>query len=450
MPEFKIETAGPVFYYNSDDSTLLDERRVPVDLSGLSHFKGKTGVPAGQVSLDTPGGKVGQLKSLKIQLGLSCNYECSYCSQRFVPHAEATNRGDVEGFMQQLEGWFDGGTDGQGAGVQVEFWGGEPFVYWKTLKPLAEAVRKRYPNVVFWMPSNGSLLDDEKIDWLDDMGFAISISHDGPGHHVRGPDPFTDSKAGEAIMKLYRRLAPKGRFSFNSVMHKGNMSRAAVVDFFKKLTGSDDVSLGEGAFIDPYDEGGLESSLTGDDHKTFRNLAIQELAAGLVTPANSRLLDAKITGFIRSLVNGRPIENVGQKCGMDRSDKIAVDLKGNVLTCQNVSAAATAPNGRPHKIGHVSDLAGVKLDTATSWHHRPGCRACPVLHLCGGSCMFLEGNLWDAGCDNSFSDNVVFFAWAIELITGWRPLRIIGGRKDREDIWNPTAAKRKVITIKAA
>ncbi|NDE55037.1 MAG: hypothetical protein EB069_10820, partial [Actinobacteria bacterium] len=42
------------------------------------------------VSANNPGRK-GLIKTLKISLGLSCNYACNYCSQRFVPHADSTN-----------------------------------------------------------------------------------------------------------------------------------------------------------------------------------------------------------------------------------------------------------------------------------------------------------------------------------------------------------------------
>jgi uncharacterized protein len=50
--------------------------------------------------------------------------------------------------------------------------------------------------------------------------------------------------------------------------------------------------------------------------------------------------------------------------------------------------------------------------------------------------MFLEGNLWDATCDNSFSDNIVFFAIAFEMMTGCIPMYIEGPqREDRKDIF---------------
>ena len=50
--------------------------------------------------------------------------------------------------------------------------------------------------------------------------------------------------------------------------------------------------------------------------------------------------------------------------------------------------------------------------------------------------MFLEGELWDAGCDAAFSDNIPFFAAAIEYLTGCVPVYINGGfRDDRKDIF---------------
>lgn len=451
MTRFAIETAeGPSLIYDSTNSLLLWGDGTPVDLpiAGASApARYRDSIP---VSKTSPGRKVRAVRSLKIQLGLLCNYECSYCSQRFVPRADSTNPHDVPNFMAQLEAWFDGGTDGQGEGVRVEFWGGEPLAYWKTLKPLAEAVRMRYPRAELWMATNGSLLDQDKNAWLDELGFGVSVSHDGPGQHVRGPDPLDNAEQRAAILDLYARLAPKRRMSFNAMLHRDNTSRAALVDFFVTLTGDPDVKLGEGALIDAYDEGGAASALSGDEHGKFRTQAFMELLEGRVGPKNSLILDGKVTSFVRSLITRRPMSALGQKCGMDKPDSLAIDLKGNALTCQNVSTVSTAPNGQPHHIGSVTDIEGVRLTTATSWHSRRDCPSCPVIHLCGGACMFLEGDLWRATCDNAFTDNVVFFAWAIKLITGLTTIKILGGRADREDIWNPPAQGKRIIPIKAA
>ena len=71
--------------------------------------------------------------------------------------------------------------------------------------------------------------------------------------------------------------------------------------------------------------------------------------------------------FYASIQRRRPIEALGQKCGMDSPDAIAVDLRGNVMTCQNTGAKGV------HKIGHVDDFSAIALDTATHFAFRPEC-----------------------------------------------------------------------------
>ena len=429
-------------HYDNQSSSLTWENGKPVVQAQLGAFRDVTAV-----SIDQPGRK-GSIRTLKVSLGLSCNYECSYCSQRFVPHAESSNPDDIEPFVAQLTDALIEPPEG------IEFWGGEPFVYWKTLKPLAERLRQFYPQASFNIITNGSLLDVEKNEWLDRMGFGVGLSHDGPGYHARGADPLDDPEKRAAIMDLYARLHPKGLISVNAMLHADNRSRAHIQAWLQERFGQD-VRIGEGSFIDPYDDGGLASTFqTPADHISFRAMAYKELRLGMA--ASFDIGQQKIMDFVQSIRTARPASALGQKCGMDKAENIAVDLHGNVLTCQNVSAAAIAPNGHPHGIGHLSNLQAVKMRTATHWSKRKDCPNCPVLQLCKGSCMFLEGKLWDAGCDAAYSDNIPFFAAAIEFLTGCIPFYIDGDfREDRKDIFGqlkPPSKKvvKRVIPIAPA
>lgn len=447
MAEFLITTkntrGGPdlrLRYNNSTSELINDETGRPIVSTLLA-------VPDGQaafaLSVDAPAAKTTP-KKLKISLGLSCNYECEYCSQRFVPRADETNPGEVESFVTGLDAWVKEEPE------QIEFWGGEPFVYIKTMRPLVERLRVKYPNAAFQVITNGSLLTPEINQWLDDMGFQVGLSHDGPGQWVRGPDPLEDAEKKAAILDLWARLGPKGRMSFNAMLNRNNPSRAEIQKFFVELTGDPFVPIGEGAFVDAYDEGGLANSLQPDEMAAFRNLSFHEIRTGQA--ANFSAVRDRVANFVNSIRVGRRSDILGQKCGMDRPDNIAVDLRGNVVTCQNVSAASVAPNGQSHKIGHVSDLANVKLNTATHWSKREECPNCPVLQICKGSCMFLEGDLWETSCDNAFSDALPVFAAGIEFLTGCVPIHIEGPqREDRKDIWNRAQpqGKRRVIPIAA-
>lgn len=445
MAEFLITTkntrGGPDLRlrYDTATSELINAETGKPVISTLLASPAYT--PAFAVSVDSPAPKVSP-RTLKISLGLSCNYECEYCSQRFVPRAVETNPGEVDSFVAGLDDWVKQEPE------RIEFWGGEPLVYIKTLRPLAEKLRQKYPNATLNIITNGSLLNPEINQWLDDMGFGVGVSHDGPGQLVRGPDPLEDPEKREAILDLWRRLGPKRRMSFNAMLNRNNPSRAAIQRFFAELTGDPLVPIGEGGFVDAYDEGGVANSLTPEEQAPFRNLAFHEMRTGQA--ANFTSVRERTMGFVNSIRVGRKSDAVGQKCGMDQPGSIAVDLRGNVLTCQNVSAASVAPNGQSHKIGHVSDMAGVKLNTATHWSKRDECPNCPVVHICKGSCMFLEGDLWETSCDNAFSDAIPVFAAGIEFLTGCVPVHIEGPqREDRKDIWNRVkpVGKRRVIPI---
>lgn len=452
MPKFDIHCATPdnrkvVFVYDSEVSTLTEKCGKPV-VKPSNPFTPRASFAW---SKESPALKINDVRRLKISLGLSCNYSCSYCSQRFVPGADESQRGKVDEFLQKISGWFKGGDDGLGAGVVIEFWGGEPLVYWKTLRPLVDGIRERYPNAKLVMITNGSLLDDEKIEWIDRSGIAIGLSHDGPGYHVRGSDPLDDPEKRAAIMRLYQRLKPQGRISINAMLNKSNQSRAAIQAHLVGAFG-EDVDIGEGSLIDAYDADAVALSPSSPaEHIDFRRQAFAEIRSG--SASKFKIVGDKILSFASSLESSMSKSAIAQKCGIDDPSTLIVDLSGNVITCQNVSAVATAPNGESHLCGHVDDISGVRIKTIKTWHNREGCQRCPVLHLCKGSCTFLEGELFEVSCDNAYSDGVAFLAAAIEYLTGCIPFYIEGDfREDRKDIFGhvhgvPDAPKTRVIPI---
>lgn len=433
MAKFVVTVVDPKtgnpskLFYDNVESTLSDETGLSV-VQVMSESIMAARSPVARTSKSTPVGKTSP-RVLKISLGLSCNYECEYCSQRFVPRSQETNPEDIQSFIDGLDSWIKEQPE------KVEFWGGEPLVYIKTLRPLAEAIRAKYPLTQFTMITNGSVLTPEINDWIEKMDFSIGLSHDGPGQAVRGPDPLADPDKKAAILDLYARLAPKGKMSFNTMMNRNNPSRAAVQQFFVALTGDRFVRIGEGGIVDAYDEGGVANSLQPDEFAAYRNLAFSEIRAG--SARNFGVLAEKIMSFVNSLRTRRPISSVGQRCNMDKPDILAVDLRGNVLTCQNVSAVGMAPNGESHLIGTVHDLDRVMLNTATHFAHRDECLSCPVVQICQGACMFLEGRLWDTTCNNAYSDAIPIFAAGIEFLTGLFPIHIEGQlRADRKDLFS--------------
>lgn len=358
--------------------------------------------PVPRVAKDKPLGKSRAPRVLKIQLGLSCNYACSYCSQAFqIADATVSKLADVAQFLEELDTWITAAPE------KIELWGGEPFLYWAKIKRLVPALAARFPGAQVSIITNGSLLDREKLDFIAAHDIAITISHDGPGQHLRGPDPFDDPEKRRWIDAL---LAERPKSTgFNAVLTREHHDLQALKAWFADRVGPD-VSLGLEGVVNVYDA--ATAIGTGRFEPAELNSLTRSIFEALVEDPNAFGLGERIDEFYASIQRQRPIEALGQKCGMDREDTIAVDLRGNVMTCQNTGAKGV------HKIGHVGDFDAIALDTATHFAFRPECMACPVVQLCKGSCMFLEGEFFAQSCANEFAFNMGIMMAAVWHLTG--------------------------------
>jgi len=358
--------------------------------------------PVPRVAKDKPLGKSRAPRLLKIQLGLSCNYACSYCSQAFqIADATVSKLADVERFLTELDSWI---TD---APEKIELWGGEPFLYWAKIKRLVPVLAARFPKAAFSIITNGSLLDREKIDFIAAHDIAITLSHDGPGQPLRGPDPLDDPDKRRWIESLLAERPDKT--GFNAVLTRDHHDLRALKAWFAEKVGPD-IFVGLEGVVNVYDA--ATALGTGRFEPAELNSLTRSIFEALVEDPNAFGLGARIDEFYASIQRRRPIEALGQKCGMDREDSIAVDLRGNVMTCQNTGAKGV------HKIGHVADFEAIALDTATHFAFRPECMSCPVVQLCKGSCMFLEGVFFAQSCANEFAFNMGVLMAAVWHLTG--------------------------------
>lgn len=389
------------------DGVRLDLLSYGTDYNDTHNHK-----PVAVVNQTTGAKKRKNLTRIRIQLGLKCNYSCSYCMQAVDREFDVRmTTGDVDVFLNRLDEWCDGVKE-------IEFWGGEPLVYWKKLVPLAEGLRKKYPNVSFKIITNGSLLTEDKVDWLDNLGFGVSISHDGPGQHFRGPDPLEDPKSRAGIIALLKRLGP-GRVAFLPVLTMMHHSPAEAVKFFIDATGLEDVQVGLEGMVTPHDPQGIMlSPLTEEDHRKVRRTLFNEFRMPAVFSRG--LVQSYLNGLLSQFQRGIPSEARGQNCGMEREDHIAVTLEGKALVCQNVN--------QDKEIGSVYDFDNINLTHTTTWHNRDECRNCPVVATCAGSCMMVEGEERKRACDNSFTMGVARLALLLFVATGAELVSIKGDK----------------------
>ncbi len=392
-------------FYDQHASRLLDNngfRAVDFSNNPMLEREPVQARPFIAVDYDQPGRKVRQVKKLKIQLGLGCNKACSYCLQAAqINKAAASSTRDASEFLANIDGWIEA-PEGM---EKVEFWGGEPLLYWKKIEILAPELIKKFPNARLSIITNGELLTREIVDKLKAWNFSMAISHDGPGQAVRGSDPFEDPHQFAMIQYAQKTFHP--RFSFNAVLTPASNDVNAIIDWFQDCIPGCNVGF-EGV-VHSY-AGDPASIFSEEKLGQFSDVLSRQLIDG--SALRSFMLHDKLRRAVRSMVNERSSESLFQKCGMDMPEYLAVDLKGNVMTCQNVGA-----NGN-HKIGHVSEFEDIALNTSRHWSKRPECQSCPVLQLCQGACMYQGGDNWTHSCNAEFYYNLAFFRAALFILTG--------------------------------
>jgi uncharacterized protein len=368
-----------------------------------------------------------RIRILKIQMGLKCNYTCSYCSQAYhIEESFDTNNDDAVEFMSKMDTWLKNPPE------KIEFWGGEPLVYWKKLQIMIPAMKAKYPNAMLSIITNGALLTREIIDFIVEYDIIVTISHDGPGQPLRGPDPLDDPEMKENWLYLFE--LRKEKIGINSVLTAKNTNPAGIRQWFKDKLGGEVVNIGLEGIVNAHDNN-PDAVFTEEAYKQLESDVFFSLWNG--EPPTSALW-RRVRSFMETLITKNSSDNLWQKCGMDSPDQIAVDLLGNAMTCQNTGAKGH------HNIGSVYDYENIKLDTSWHWTQRDECGHCPMLQLCQGSCMFLDGDDFAVTCENEYHYARPIFAFVLASFFGYVMLDIKG------DIRRPKIKKKINIPVVVA
>ncbi len=104
------------------------------------------------------------LASLRIQMGMKCNYSCQYCKQASHGKYDAqTDLADAKKFIRNFDAIC---TTNRDEPINIQLWGGEPLLYWPVMTLLGEFLRGEFPRARITCLSNGSLMTRKKADWF--------------------------------------------------------------------------------------------------------------------------------------------------------------------------------------------------------------------------------------------------------------------------------------------
>ena len=404
--EFKIiNKDGTEWLFDNMSNKIIPLSGAPsnIDISKtLYPYKGtRTAFPV------LTAGKNRKVKKLRIQVGISCNYKCSFCLQgNSKMSSPVVLENGIQRFFEMLDRQVE--IDPR---AKIELWGGEPLVYWKSLRILIPELRRRYPESKMFTISNGTLLTKEIVNFLIDNRVDLTLSHDAQAYFLRGPDPLDDEDMRNLWVWTDRKYREVNlNFGINTVISQYNSDLYAIQEFFANKLNSD-VQFGCEGVVIAENPGAIK--YTWFPKKAALALR-NSIMRGIVLEPDSNVghaLRERMTNLVTMLANEVPAKTISAKCDTINKSVLGVDLFGNVLTCHNVDP-------KDMSIGTLDDYDNIKCDKYTHWSKRSNCSYCHLISSCRGNCPKNNNALHIASCGAERMFHGFIFEAVWTLLTG--------------------------------
>ena len=183
------------------------------------------------------------IKALCLHVAHTCNLNCSYC---FASQGKYQGERALMSFETGKRA-FDFLIENSGTrrNLEVDFFGGEPLMNWEVVVKLVEYARsiekQHNKNFRFTLTTNGVLLDDDKINFLNEHMSNVVLSLDGrPEIHDHFRKDYTGRGSYDVILPKFKRLVEKregknyymrGTFTHNNVDFTNDIFHMADLGF---------------------------------------------------------------------------------------------------------------------------------------------------------------------------------------------------------------------------
>ena len=321
------------------------------------------------------------VKALCLHVAHTCNLNCSYC---FASQGKYQGDRALMSFEVGKQAFdFLIANSGTRRNLEVDFFGGEPLMNWDVVKQLvayARSVEKQHnKNFRFTLTTNGMLIDDEVIDFLNKEMSNVVLSLDG---RPEVNDHFRRDYAGkgsyETIVPKFQRLVEarggkdyyvRGTFTHNNVDFTNDLFHMADLGF---------TELSMEPVVCPPDD---PYALTEEDlPKLFEQY---EILAKEMIKRRREGRGFTFYHYMLDLKNGPCIYKRITGCGSG-TEYMAVTPWGELFPCHQFV-------GDPkYSLGNIWD--GIKNETiqdefrSCNAYARPECRDCWARMYCSGGC----------------------------------------------------------------
>ncbi len=322
------------------------------------------------------------LSTLVLNVNTGCNLSCSYCYKEDLATPARGLKMDLATAQQSIELLLREGAERER--VSIVFFGGEPLSNLPLIRGAVEYAERRAAElgkpVDFSLTTNGTLLNEATVDWLDAHRFGVAVSMDGP-----------------KALHDKRRLTVGGHGTYEVVARKVRMLlgryRSRPVGARVTLTsGVTDVQAIHRHLKDElgFHEVGFAPVTSGPiSHFNLDETELAEVFAGFKA-LGSRYLEAALRGENTGFSNMHQLmtdlwrgTRKALPCGAGVG-LLAVDKDGGLNLCHRFTGSELPTFG---DVTHGIDRErlGGFLAQAMDRSGR-GCASCRIRNLCAGGC----------------------------------------------------------------
>lgn len=319
------------------------------------------------------------LKSLCLLVSQTCNMKCDYC---FVDGSINKN-GDLMSLKVAKDSVDFLLKLSKNKNLEIDFFGGEPLLNWEVVKEtilygMAES-KKKNKNLRFSLTTNGLLLTDDKIDFLNKNHVSLIISLDGP---KKVNDKFRKLKNKDGTFNL---IFPKIKNLIDK-RSNGYYIRGTYTEKTKSIysnakylfeVGFKNVSL-EPVIINK------ENSLAINKNSLKKIKKEYEKLGEYLYNEKKKGRDLNFYHFLINLNGGPCLSKMSFGCGAG-VEYIAVDSAGNLFPCHFLVEF------EEFKMGNIYDGIDENLKKyfmyINNLSNKPKCSRCWAKYLCGGGCI---------------------------------------------------------------
>jgi len=349
--------------------------------AGLARIDGAAGLDE---SIFARGPLFGRRYSVELITTQRCNLACSYCFAQAGPTGAQM---DAETGFDAIDSVLD--LDISSVWLKID--GGETLLDFELLRKLVRYARDRAAgmgrrlDVGIQVTTNGTLLDEEKADFLAEQGIRVHLSLDGPAHLHDLARPGVDGNGSHDAAVRGLRLLQQRDVDYMVIVVVGRHNYTKPDEVTQHL-----VDLGvEAVRMNPVYSLGRGAQA---DLRVSAAQYAQFMSQALRVVADSRALrEENLAAMARNLVvRTRDYRCMRSPCGAGY-DHLSVAPDGAIHLCG--AYRLEVPEGRLGAVSDVSALDELYLGNPLAKEmasrivaNIPECRDCRWRHLCEGGC----------------------------------------------------------------